>query len=78
MLIPAGGPYVANYKAEWPIPGRPVVAWDDRDGHPMVVGERGLVRAEECGPFTHLTRCRQPVTGGRSVVSNVFTEDDAS
>jgi hypothetical protein len=47
-MIPADGDFYADFKTAeggWPAAGRKVIAWDD-EGHPLVLGEKGLVRPE--------------------------------
>ncbi|WP_086560140.1 hypothetical protein [Streptomyces africanus] len=53
-MIPATGMEVAVIETEGGRKQRlPVQAWAD-DGHPMVVGDKGLVRADSCGHLSSL------------------------
>ncbi|MFJ6792035.1 hypothetical protein [Streptomyces angustmyceticus] len=61
-MIPSTRSHYAKYETAEGRPSatRPVIAWDN-DGHPMVVGSLGLVRAEECGNFVHVDEYEAPI-----------------
>lgn len=64
-MIPANGDYLAYIKptgnSSWPTTvTRKVVAWDD-SGRAMVLGERGLVPAEEIAGFEGVREAQNPI-----------------
>lgn len=63
-MIPANGAQRVFYTNDKGLPGpiRQVLAWDT-DGHPMVLGSRGLERAADLGPIQHVRQDAAAVVG---------------
>jgi hypothetical protein len=63
-MIPANGAQYVNYTADQGLPGpiRQVLAWDN-DGHPMVLGSHGLVRAADLGLIERVRQDQAAVVG---------------